>query len=317
MYEEMLNLFILSILGHGRLTNPVPRMPLWNDPNVTAHTSPTAVYRLNEPPFTLNGGPATHNGYTYSSSAYRCHDFASERPPPNRLRAGDDVRVQWTLDARHPGDCSLYISYDEVTTPSGEASTWRKLVDFPGCVDETLLSTFDGLDPPRYNTWTFRLPADLPPCDRCVLRWEWIAVQQVVDVEFYVTCADVAITSNSTASFTGDVRIAGIDHLPSDIDEYRRAYDGEFPETILLPIVSSPLSPSSSPPSPYSTPPSPSTCVELWGECESPADCCDDGACYRKSQWYAQCRPDCPTGWQCDATSIDLVMTCVRQCLSS
>ena len=59
-------------------------------------------------------------------------------------------------------------------------------------------------------------------------------MQQVVNVEFYTTCADVKVigTSESTADFLSKVSpvvtFSGTDHLPADADAYRKAYNGEF-----------------------------------------------------------------------------------------
>ena len=132
--------------------------------------------------------------------------------------------------ARHPGDCALYISYENTDVPTN----WIKLADFPGCVDQATFPTFDGVAPPQDNKWSLTLPSWLPSSDHAVLRWEWMAVQQVVNVEFYTTCADVKIvgTTESTADFLSKVSpvvtFSGTDHLPADADAYRKAYNGEF-----------------------------------------------------------------------------------------
>lgn len=38
---------------------------------------------------------------------------------------------------------------------------------------------------------------------------------------------------------------------------------------------------------------------------DGPTDCCGADAagmhCYKQSEWYSQCRTDCPAGWECDA----------------
>lgn len=64
----------------------------------------------------------------------------------------------------------------------------------------------------------------MPACDRCVLRWEWIAVQQVSNIEFYSSCTDVQVTNPNGVGrvLTGVVTIGvttGIEHLPSVWDE--------------------------------------------------------------------------------------------------
>merc|ERR550514_2360488 len=108
---------------------------------MTGHTSETADYRWREPPFTLNG-PMTHSSHAYRADSYACHDFASESPQTT-LTAGATLDLEWVLEARHPGDCALYISYENTDVPTN----WIKLADFPGCVDQAIFPTFDGVAP--------------------------------------------------------------------------------------------------------------------------------------------------------------------------
>ena len=118
-----------SALSHGRMTVPTSRLPLWRDPSMTGHTSESATYRQLQPTHTLNG-PMNHGDHLYSASSYRCHDFAIA--PPSALTtvvAGDILQVEWQLEARHPGDCALYISYDEVLADPEGPSTWFKCRD--------------------------------------------------------------------------------------------------------------------------------------------------------------------------------------------
>ena len=88
--------------AHGRLTVPRPRPPLWAEPGMQGHTSATAIYRWNEPVFTLDG-PMSHNGHAYRVDSYRCHDFKAETPQ-TIITAGAPLGLAWTLDAVHPGD---------------------------------------------------------------------------------------------------------------------------------------------------------------------------------------------------------------------
>ena len=61
-------------------------------------------------------------------------------------------------------------------------------------MDAAALPTFGGRAPlSGRNRHSLTLPRWLPSCAHCVLRWEWTSVQQVSNVEFYVTCADVAV----------------------------------------------------------------------------------------------------------------------------
>jgi len=264
-------LVLISVVGacaHGRLTKPDPRAPIWRDANMQGHTDSGATYRENEPPFTLSG-PMTHNGHPYSDSSYRCHDFAAQAPS-TVLHAGAALELEWTIEALHPGDCALYISYDETTTASEGYSTWFKIADFPGCVDQAALPGFDGLAPLRLNKWSITLPPWLPSTSHAVLRWEWLAVQQVTNVEFYVSCVDVrvdgprAADASTLSQITGRVTIKGIEHLPQDASAYRKAYNNEFGLGYIVgPAVATfggtatpylPPAPSPAPPAPSSVP---------------------------------------------------------------
>ena len=149
---------------------------------------------------------------------------------------------------------SLYISYDaEVRRPRGSLcirnlckhsnsgeqhprraqvdapSNWIKLADFPGCVDQRKVATFDGTAPDKYNEWNITLPAWLPTSEHAVLRWEWTSVQQVANIEFYVTCADVEVMgtaevpdSSFLAKVTPVTAFTGTSHLPADAGAYRK-----------------------------------------------------------------------------------------------
>jgi len=47
--------------------------------------------------------------------------------------------------------------------------------------------------------------------------------------------------------------------------------------------------------------------LAVWSACggeQGVGGCCAKGiTCYRQSQYYSQCRPDCPTGWECDSST--------------
>jgi len=190
--------------AHGRLTTPLNRIADWrarteSDPTAWDGQSPkaedqlfcdsrTCGWRMNEPPVRLIDypGPTTHLGHEYSSSGYRCHDFASTSPR-STLTAGAETDIAWTLDARHPGDCYIYISYDDDTTAP---RNWIKLFAFPTCSSQeeyTLRPSPDkppGVDGTTYP-WKMTLPAWLPSCDHCVLRWEWHTVYIYIYIYTY------------------------------------------------------------------------------------------------------------------------------------
>merc|ERR1719482_1754219 len=172
--------------AHGRLTVPQPRAPLWRSTSMQGFTSPSSTYREEEPAFYLSGAPLT-SGHQYTSTSGRCHDFAPAAPDLT-LRAGSALHLEWHLSANHPGDCAVYISYDEPSVPHPGQSHWAVLARFPGCADQSLSGTdFDGRQPPNDNAWTVTLPAWLPTASHAVLRWEWVAVHNP-DVQFFVSC---------------------------------------------------------------------------------------------------------------------------------
>jgi hypothetical protein len=122
------------------------------------------------------------------------------------VTAGTSFEVSWNFEAAHPGDCSLWISYDEDTA---NPVNWVKVGDYVGCGATNALLN----DPPSGdNSFAFALPANLPACDHCVMRWDWYTTQQVTNVEFYVDCFDVTVESTSTGTPTPTTSISGIEY---------------------------------------------------------------------------------------------------------
>ena len=61
------------------------------------------------------------------------------------------------------------------------------------------------------------------------------ALGKVVDIEFYVQCADVKISSTAGPMLPSPITaISGIEHLPQDASGYRKAYNGQGPEEQFL-----------------------------------------------------------------------------------
>jgi len=209
----------VGVHGHGQLTKPIVRPD--TEGRVVSHLQ-------REPVFTL-GGPrgAGLLGKGYPATAMRCHNFGpSSNAPQTTLQAGLPFQMTWTCQACHPGDCYAYLSYD---SDASNPDNFFKIAAFPGC------GAPDGKNPPSSVTQTVVLPAQLPSCDHCVLRWEWTAHQQVVDIEFYVQCADVKIESVAVSTRPSPLTaIAGIEHLPSNADAYRKVYNGQGPEQQFL-----------------------------------------------------------------------------------
>jgi len=192
---NLLFLFFNHVSGHGRMVSPVPRLKISDG-------------GINAPSYTCLGPIFKSN-----ATSMRCHDSKAGEIT-NILTAGDTVNFQILMEAPHPGDCSIWLSYD---TNFDSPLNWIKIKDIPGCFSPNGVDTILGL-----STLSFVLPEFLPSCDHCVLRWEWYAVQQVSNVEFYVNCADVKIINNknNNCSKPGPTtQINGIEHLLFNIND--------------------------------------------------------------------------------------------------
>ena len=124
---KYLFLFFTSVYGHGRITNPSPRIK-----NVDGG--------LNAPIYTCLG-PA----FKTSSTSMRCHDT----PAGNIVatyNSGDIINLEWIMEAPHPGDCSIWLSYD---TKIDSPVNWIKLKDIPGCLSPT--TEINGIEHLLYN----------------------------------------------------------------------------------------------------------------------------------------------------------------------
>ena len=140
-----LSLLFSLAAGHGRLTVPSPRAYTYGGGS-------------NAPAFTCDG-PA----FGSTATAMRCHDSAPGTV--TTVTAGGEVQLEWFIEAGHPGDCSVWISYDAAKQAP---ENWVKIVDLPGCLSP------DGKNlPTGTNKYTLKLPATLPPCEHCVMRWDW------------------------------------------------------------------------------------------------------------------------------------------------
>mmetsp|Transcript_48021 Transcript_48021/g.89916 ORF Transcript_48021/g.89916 Transcript_48021/m.89916 type:complete len:640 (+) Transcript_48021:77-1996(+) len=194
--------------AHGQLT-----VPLVRGDSIGRRES----HEQRAPVYTLDG-----NRGGYSPTSMRCHDFLPDADgPQTTLQAGATFDVTWTMEAGHPGDCYFYVSYD--ADPSS-VENFFKIASVPGC------GAPDGLNIPSSVTTSVLLPAELPACEHCVLRWEWTGHQQVVNIEFYVQCADIKISSSASPTLPSPITaISGIEHLPASADGYRKVYNGEGP----------------------------------------------------------------------------------------
>jgi len=209
-FRALVNLAAVALAaGHGQLTVPLVRVD-----SVGRRES----HEQRAPVYTLDG-----NRGGYSPTSMRCHDFNPDSDgAKTTLQAGSSFDVTWTMEAGHPGDCYFYVSYDP--DPSN-AVNFFKIAAIPGC------GAPDGLNIPSSVSTSVLLPPELPACEHCVLRWEWTGHQQVVNIEFYVQCADIKIASSAQPVLPSPVTpISGIEHLPQGADGYRKVYNGQGPE---------------------------------------------------------------------------------------
>lgn len=197
---------VIDVSGHGQLTVPLPRPDIDGNP---------ISYRQREPIFSLNG-PAPG----YSPTAMRCHDYKyNGETLTTTLIAGQTTPITWNTPAGHRGECYLYMSYDcNGKTGPCDPTNFFKIAAFPGCGHPGTL--------PLETTINTLIPAALPACDHCVLRWEWTGHHQVTSIEFYAQCADIKIQSTAASTLPSPtVAISGVEHLPRTIDGYRRVFD--------------------------------------------------------------------------------------------
>jgi len=190
---QLLLLFLLLptiVWGHGRLTVPLPRQcagdnkPCFNK-KAGEFFDPDAPINCGE----CGGGhppndPTKH--VTKQSFVCRISEQDMMKTPPKQLTAGGTVAMRWVFPAAHPGDGGLYVSYDHnPNVDIRQSMKFFKIANFPQMrVDSG-------------KTVNVHLPAWLPP-GRAVLRWDWYALHNDPDVEFYANCIDVNIVSSST-----------------------------------------------------------------------------------------------------------------------
>jgi hypothetical protein len=117
----------------------------------------------------------------YSSTSMRCRDRPAAAPTTT-LTAGSTFSFVFTPEnalapaqctgCNHAGDCFLYLAYSSANAPAD----WIKIAQLPGCAH--MAQSPDGISPPiATQTFTIPVPASLPACAHCVLRFEWVGVQ--------------------------------------------------------------------------------------------------------------------------------------------
>ncbi|KAJ1862035.1 hypothetical protein LPJ73_000873 [Coemansia sp. RSA 2703] len=139
--------------------------------------------------------------------------------PSAQWTAGQSVTVQFQNDgaAHGGGHCQFSMSYD-----SGNTFVM---------VHEELKYCFFGHDSTSNTaeilSYTFNLPEDLPSSDTAVFAWTWIDAISG-GPEFYMNCADVAISGTST-SYTGkEIVIANYKDYPTIYMQGNHEYGLEY-----------------------------------------------------------------------------------------
>eukprot|EP00441_Pelagodinium_beii_P045012 CAMPEP_0197624494 /NCGR_PEP_ID=MMETSP1338-20131121/4103_1 /TAXON_ID=43686 ORGANISM="Pelagodinium beii, Strain RCC1491" /NCGR_SAMPLE_ID=MMETSP1338 /ASSEMBLY_ACC=CAM_ASM_000754 /LENGTH=421 /DNA_ID=CAMNT_0043194633 /DNA_START=59 /DNA_END=1324 /DNA_ORIENTATION=+ len=163
--------------AHGKLTAPTPRDGI----------------SLGRPGLDENNPVSFEPGC--NGPMNRCDAFVCREAEPNSqavtsVTAGRTLQLQWSFAAFHVGDCSVYISYD-VDLPRSQQK-YVKIANLPDCKS--------------YSGKLITIPASLP-AGKAILRWDWAALHIWPDVEFYAQCADIQISSTSSAT-------------PADLDSY-------------------------------------------------------------------------------------------------
>jgi len=136
--------FVQTAHAHGYMLKPTYRQAEWIDgivgtdslnPTGFDYPQPHNFQQANYPyenfaPTSASSPGAS--GMEHSVTSFSCHDMKSGEPT-DVVVAGGTLDVEWYLQANHPGDCALYISYDEAKdTPM----TWIKLHNFVGCAGD-------------------------------------------------------------------------------------------------------------------------------------------------------------------------------------
>jgi len=193
-------LLALGALGHGHLAVPTTRDIVQNI-RVDLQNAPTGW-----------------------NTDFVCRGLAAGTPQVT-LTAGEALTVQWSMSAAHVGDCFFYLSYD-ANLPDAQ-KTWFKIAQIANC------NTLNNMDQ------TITIPSYIPSCSNCILRWEWYALQQVTNTEFYAQCVDVAI-NGVAGGVLGTPRVTVPGNLPADNQNmlnYRLAFNPGSPFFFTGPAV--------------------------------------------------------------------------------
>jgi len=148
---------LLEAAAHGRLKDP----PARSDSNIAIQDRP-----LKE---------------------FACRSAKNPDVPPTQVNAGEKLTIMFDLDAQHPGDASLYLSYDhDVPYETIDEMEFFKIANI-----------FDA-QARHKQPFEITLP-DWLPGGNAVLRWEWYALHENPNVEFWTQCSDLVIKPTAKA----------------------------------------------------------------------------------------------------------------------
>ncbi|KAJ2554017.1 hypothetical protein EV175_002734 [Coemansia sp. RSA 1933] len=192
-FAAIASALVASVSAHMTIIDPCPRFSPWC---------------THEPP-ALPAGVQ----YDYSikspidpASTLLCKSNTSWPSPVATWTAGQSITVQFYPDgaAHGGGHAQFSVSYDGGNT-------------FAVVYEVLKYMFFNGpssSNTPEVLSYTFTLPADLPNSDSVIFAWSW--VNAIGNREFYMNCADVAITGSSSSSYTGkQMVIADHDGYPT------------------------------------------------------------------------------------------------------
>lgn len=112
---------------------------------------------------------------------FACRSAKNPDVEPTEVEAGQTLDLLFDLDAKHPGDVAVYLSYDH---------------DMPyETIDEMKFFKIGNVfDAQQYHMKpvTITLP-DWLPGGNAVLRWEWYALHENPNVEFWTQCSDLIV----------------------------------------------------------------------------------------------------------------------------
>ncbi|KAJ1662958.1 hypothetical protein IW140_006180 [Coemansia sp. RSA 1813] len=129
--------------------------------------------------------------------------------------AGQSITVHFlNNDAAHGGGHAQFsVSYDGGKTFAVVYEVLRYFF-FNGPSDSNTPEVLD---------YTFTLPKELPNSESVVFAWSW--VNAIGNREFYMNCADVAITGSSSSSYTGKQMVIADHNGYPTIPEFNGNYD--------------------------------------------------------------------------------------------